>query len=88
MCLSLFVGPVPICQKKLVFLTQPLCQHSLLSREIRRMFSRGHLDQVGCFSTKLSAPHPGLGPLWQQAWSQTSYATVSQKPVNNITLKA
>ena len=67
MCLSLSLGPVPICQKKLVLLTQPLCQHSLLSCGTVGVFSREHLEQVECFSTKLSAPHPRLGLSWQQA---------------------
>ena len=31
------------------------------------VFSRGHLGQVDGFSTKLSVPHTGHGPSWQQA---------------------
>lgn len=67
MCLSLSLAPVPICRKKLVFLTQPLCQDSLLSCGMAGVFSWGHLGQVECFSNELSLPRTGHGPSWQQA---------------------
>lgn len=66
MCPSLFLAPVPICRKKLVFPTQPLCQDSLLSCGIVGVFSKGAFE-TGEQSFLQTARTPyWTWPFWQQ----------------------